>query len=314
MITLTKTTTNPAKNLRNGYTINNALIALKLSRVDDAILNYLKFFSGQIPIKGAHFLHVLPPFDLFNALYERESQSIMSNFELNKDAIEQMKNETRGRIELVNTPHIEFEVREGDPLAELLTEANEIKPDLTIIGQQDSTSFHGILARNLARKINTNALIIPEKAKPRLKRLLVPIDFSTYSIKALQIAVAIQKQLEEPAEIVCLNVYEMPNLSVYRIQRTMEQFKDMVEKDRQEAFQNFTNTYAPDAPGLIDTVLIEKAYPGTARYLLDYAMENEIDMILMGAKGHSKVERLLIGSVTEKLLTLNNQIPTLIIR
>ena len=54
--------------------------------------------------------------------------------------------------------------------------------------------------------------------------------------------------------------------------------------------------------------------PWIPHYIKEYAEENEVDFIVMGAKGHSKVELLLLGSVTEKLLSINNSIPTLIVK
>jgi nucleotide-binding universal stress UspA family protein len=34
----------------------------------------------------------------------------------------------------------------------------------------------------------------------------------------------------------------------------------------------------------------------------------------MGAKGHSQIERLLMGSVTEKVLALTTHVPVLIVK
>ena len=47
---------------------------------------------------------------------------------------------------------------------------------------------------------------------------------------------------------------------------------------------------------------------------MDYAYDKKADLIVMGAKGHSQVELLLMGSVTEKVLAVNESIPTLVVK
>jgi len=47
--------------------------------------------------------------------------------------------------------------------------------------------------------------------------------------------------------------------------------------------------------------------------ILDYADENDIDVIVMGTHGRTGLERYLIGSVTEKVVRLSN-VPVLTVR
>lgn len=296
------------------FRVNQALIAMELGPTDEAMLEYVDFFTDQIPVKAAYFLHVLPKFDLFYAMYEKEAQSLISNFEINEDVLTRMEANIKELLADKQTVFVEVDVRDGDPLEELIKNAESIDADLAIIGQSSSTNRHGILAKNLVRKIDCNALIIPDKSRKQIFKILVPIDFSENATKALQTAVALSEQLDNKVEIVCLNVYEMPNVSVYRIQKTRDQFKRMLEEDRLAAFEAFIDTHAAAAKDHITTELIEKDLPGVASYLLEYVEANDIDFITIGAKGHSKVERLLLGSVTEKLMSLNDSIPCLIVK
>lgn len=296
------------------FKIHQAFVGLELGATDKPVLEYLDFLTAIVPTDAAYFLHVLPRFDLFNTIYEKEGEAFVSNFELNEAVVRQMSAEIKSKLSNRNAMYVEFDVKEGDPLEELLKDAKAVKADLTIIGQKTGVKRHGILARNLARKISSNALIIPETTKPGLSKILVPIDFSANSARALQTALRVNARLEEPATIICVNVYELPDLSIYKVQKTREQFSQMIKEDREAAFESFLAKYAGDAKEEIKTVLIEKMHPGTAGYLHDFANENEVDLIVIGAKGHSNVELLLLGSVTEKLLALNETTPTLIVK
>jgi nucleotide-binding universal stress UspA family protein len=70
----------------------------------------------------------------------------------------------------------------------------------------------------------------------------------------------------------------------------------------------------PEYRDNLDIKLMMQKEPGVAQYILDAVDEANSDLVVMGAKGHSKVELLLLGSVTEKLLALNEHIPTLIVK
>lgn len=297
------------------YGISTALVALQLGPTDEIILNYMDFLASRIPIGTAYFIHVLPKFDLFNALYEREQESLVSNYELNDEVIGRMGTKIKGRITAMEANHIEFDVREGDPLEELLHDTEDLGADLVVIGQRAGKGYHGILAKNLARKADCNALIVPEKAtKPEIRTIVVPVDFSSHSVLALRTALGIRRRLDEKVRVICLNVYDLPNFSMYRVQKSREEIKKMLSEDREEAFKNFIENYAPEDAGKIEIALVEREQPDTVSFILEFAEKEKADMIVIGAKGHSKVELLLLGSVTEKLLSENKQIPTLVVK
>lgn len=286
-----------------------SLIALELADVDEPVLSFFDFFSGQIPVGAAYFVHVLPKLDFF-----MEGQSTVHPYEIDRETLRKMEDKILDRLSHKNSIYVEFDVKEGNPLEEILKDAEDVGADLVVIGQRSDTEVHGVLAKNLVRKVKGNALVVPDKAQPSIRKILVPIDFSANSIRALQTAIALNKRLDVPAKLVCLNIYDMPNLSVYKTGKSREQLKNMLEEDRTNAFRAFLHTYANEIEDQIETVLVERDLPGIARYILDFAAENEVDFIVMGAKGHSKVDLLLMGSVTEKLLTLNENIPTMVVK
>lgn len=48
-----------------------------------------------------------------------------------------------------------------------------------------------------------------------------------------------------------------------------------------------------------------------SRAISDYAMTNDIDLIVMGSRGHGTIQRLMVGSVTEQVTRIVS-IPVLI--
>lgn len=294
--------------------VKQLLMGLEMGGADEALLQYLDFLSEIIPVNAGFFLHVVPEFDLLTPMFRKEVMPLSGVNILKETLVNRMGGEisrllTNGRIK-----NVKYKVDEGSPLEELLIEAEALTPDLVVIGQKRFANSHGILAKNLARKVTSNALVIPEQARRSLRTILVPVDFSAYSARALKAAVAINKRLEEPARILALNVYEMPNVSAYMMSKTETEFRRMVEEDRMAAFDAFIATHLSEGEENVEQQLVEKDRPGIAHYVMDYAKEQDVDFIVMGARGHSKVELLLLGSVTESVLAGNKHIPTLVVK
>ena len=295
------------------FKADNSLIAIKLLESNQVLLNYLEFFFKIIPAKKLQFVHVLPVFDAFHAFVEKNEDHFRNLVALNEAVSNDIQNNIRENFADFDG-EIQVEVREGNPLSELLKISENQTNDLTIIGQSSINNQHGILSKKLARKTKSNALVIPDYVSPQLKKILVPIDFSDHSAKALNTAISLAEQMETTPSITCLNVFEMPDINVYTIQKGAAQFKKMVEQDRKNAFERFMRKHVPNFSVPVQFEVVEKSMPGTASYILEYAEKNDYDFLAIGAKGHSTIERLLLGSVTESLLAANNFIPCLIVK
>ncbi len=88
---------------------------------------------------------------------------------------------------------------------------------------------------------------------------------------------------------------------------TMEEVRDQVQQHGERIV-----TTAIDRMSAVDTVsAIESGNPHEV--ILDYADENDIEMIVMGTHGRTGVDRYLIGSVTEKVVRLA-EVPVVSVR
>lgn len=307
--------TRPAvKKIIAPYTVDQALIGLGLEEADKSTLRYLNFFSTQIPFTAAYFLHVLPKLNILTAFYEKESQLLISDKALYSDMRNQLKHEVKGLLSTWDDVYMEYDIVEGDPLAEIVKSASSLQADLLVIGQKKGTSARNIFAKNLARSTTADAIIIPVNAKSKISTILVPIDFSDNSVKALEAAIAVHKQLKGPVQIICLHIYDMPNTNYFRDEAPWLKVKSTVEKNLADGFNSFLETVAAEYKNRIAIALVERQTTGTASFIMDFAKANEVDFMVMGARGHSKVHLLLMGSVTENVLDTNDNIPILIIR
>jgi nucleotide-binding universal stress UspA family protein len=295
------------------FEVNYLLAALEMGKADESVLRFLQFMTKLLPVKSANFLHVLPKLDLYYTDIGQNTQSLMQNFEHQDEVAEEMRLKVSRYLDAENGPLVHFSTKNGNPLEEVLQEARISGADLLVVGQRSGSGNHGILARNLVRKSNGNTLIIPEQSRASLQTILVPVDFSAHSLRALELAIGINRSLVKKAKIICVNVFELPAVFSYKVRHSYEALKQMMEEDRMAAFKDFLSGYALDEEH-IEMALIEQGYGNIGAFLYQFCEDHHADLIVVGAKGHSKVELLLLGSVTEKLLTLNQNIPTLVVK
>lgn len=296
---------------RSEFAIHRALIALEAGATDRSILQYVNFFLKLTPVERLSFLHVLPVPDFWDDL-ENEAEHFTQDSTAQLEALKDLKLRTLAQLELREGIQTDFGIRQGSPLEELLAEAKILDADLIVTGLSTRRGAHGILAKTLARHATCNTLIIPDLSQAHLTNILVPIDFSSDSAKALRMAVAINEMLTLPAKITCAHVYDVPDLNWYKIQRTEHELQGMLEKNRQDAMTKFLSREIPQYHDAIETVLIPKMKPAIGSYIMETADDTNADLIIMGAKGHSQIERLLMGSVTEKVLALTTHVPVLV--
>ncbi|GIV31643.1 MAG: hypothetical protein KatS3mg029_0994 [Saprospiraceae bacterium] len=291
------------------FEIKHALVCLDLSNNDKAVLDYLSKFKNLLQIQKATVMHVVPAVQLYHAGTSSTLQPITTEVAA---AIQQMV----AKKQITEDPKkTKVLVVEGDPLEEILAEIEKSKIDLVVLGKSEEEGSFGLLMKNTLRKTTAHALVVPAGTKKKLSKIMVPFDFSPNSIQALKTALRLNERLDKPAKVFAVNVYELPSIQTYRIGKTEEEVRQFLLEDRREAFQHFLSTYfTEEERQLIDPQIVELKQSSIGKELVDFADKKKVNLIVQGAKGHSKVALLLLGSVSEKVLQLTKHIPVLVIR
>jgi nucleotide-binding universal stress UspA family protein len=132
-----------------------------------------------------------------------------------------------------------------------------------------------------------------------IRRILCPIDFSDYSRRALDHAIAIARWYE--SKITAVHVFSPAPATVYGPGPVVFEPVVLTGVDREEliaATKRFVE--AESAPGIpIETIVREG---NIAKEILAQAADSDADLLVIGTHGRSGFERLLLGSVTEKVL------------
>ena len=295
--------------------LNSILVGLELDAPDKGILRFVKTLHEEITTREVHFLHIVPDHRPISLSVSGEiSEEWATDLELKNDLKEHINALLRTWYGPVVPQSWQTDIVEGNPLEVLLDSAATLEADAVIIGSHADHSQHMVDPPRLARKLPVDAFIVPDKATGEITNILVPIDFSGYSIRALHKAIALRESLRGPATLTVVHVYELPNFSLYRTSRTPDQWESMISKAKLEALDIFLYSNAKAYRDSIQTAVVKKDLPGLPQYILNYAETHGTDLLVMGAKGHSPVDLLLMGSVTEKVIRETDSIPVWVVR
>jgi nucleotide-binding universal stress UspA family protein len=123
-----------------------------------------------------------------------------------------------------------------------------------------------------------------------LKKILAPTDFSDLSARGVRYACQLAKEVG--AELIILNVVLLDETNVVD-KREMERHKKRLDEFIAE------NIAGAGADLKIRNV-VDAGQPFGA--IIDWAEKERIDLIVMSSHGRSGLSRMLIGSVTDKIL------------
>ncbi len=151
---------------------------------------------------------------------------------------------------------------------------------------------------------NTNSNQSTEGKKtlenPQISNILVPIDFSFYSRRALEYAVLFARTFD--AQIYLLNILEIPEFDFENITLEPPQFEDYVNKKIYKKLTDLAHQLIPkDVPYV---KMVEVGVPG--QKIVEVAKEKEMDLIIMATHGHSTLEMRIFGSVAQKVIRSAN--------
>jgi nucleotide-binding universal stress UspA family protein len=135
------------------------------------------------------------------------------------------------------------------------------------------------------------------------KHILVAIDGSSYSQKALPTAIEVAQKFESDVFILHVREHDRGRAAVYSIETPAEATRLMADAVKS----------VRDAGISARGELKEVAAGHVAKAIIETAGANNVDLIVMGSRGLSDVQGLLLGSVTHKVLQMA-EVPVLIDR
>ena len=171
------------------------------------------------------------------------------------------------------------------PFAAIIEEAEKIQPNLIVLGRYGRTAlvrlFMGSVTARVIGLSPFNVLVVPRDTSLTFRRLLVASDGSDFSRAALTEAVAMAARAD--AELLGVAVAREEG-EILEAQEIVHGLLTAANRDG-VSFQGFSPQGVAADEGIIRV-----------------ALENHVDLIVMGSHGRTGFQRLLMGSVTERVI------------
>ncbi len=293
--------------------LKNVLVALDLTEMDENLLKVAGFFYRNPSVEQVTFAHIIPSLVLPEGIQDIIHGLGAPGFQLNEMVSEKIDAEVRAKWSGILHKEKPFGVRveEGKPFKNLLNLLKQTEANLLLVGKKKSGSSGGIVSKMVARNAECAVCFVTENPSLAFKNVLVPMDFSRYSIRAIQMAKELTAGIPG-AIITALHVLDYPPTSQYLTGKYGLLVTDW-ESKLENLFSKMLKKHKIDSEG-IEFVGLKNEYFDTTAHIREFATAHKADFILMGAKGHHAFDDLFLGSVTEKLVTVIDEIPVLVVR
>lgn len=271
-------------------------------------LKYAKYIAGltKAEIIGVHVIP-LPVQLLFEEL--REEDAKFSEWQSRAEKKVTSRFAAVGRQ--LSKSGIKFEgvILKGIPNEKIREFSRLRKADFIVMGKQGHGLIESMMVGSETVKVLKNShipVLAVKGAGPRrqvsINKILVPIDLSDDSESALNYAFDLAALTESPVTVVYalrLDMYaqDMPasaldiviKQSVKELQKRVDNARTLFERTRKTKLKK-----------TVKTEVIHGLSPAIS--IANYARKNSFDLIVINTHGRTGIKRLILGSVTERLI------------
>ncbi len=282
-----------------------AIVGLDLTKMDEILINKVSKMAQFLGIEKIYFTHVAKELVL--------PDEIKTHFpDLANSADEAIRAEVQDLIDKAHIDeklHIEVLIEEGKPMDTLCRWAKIKEVDLIVMGRKEELEGSGSLAKNMAHRAPCSVVFFTEKSGLDIpKKILIPMDFSDHSIMSMMFAERVAE--EQGCEIVGLHIYTIPT-GYYKTGKSHEEFAEIMENHAKKDYKNFIEKHNFKA---FECIYKLKDDGNEGRFIINQAKEIGADLILMGSRGRTPSAAVLLGSIAEKLVNINNLVPMFVIK
>jgi nucleotide-binding universal stress UspA family protein len=288
-------------------TLKRIMVGLDLSEMDDTLIRYTAFLCSISEIERVYFIHAEKSLDIPTEVLESMPNGMTADEKLRNSLLDKV-----GQYFGPDSPvQVDVQVVEGSPLKELLHWSKIKQIDLVLAGRKFHMRGSGVLAQKLLRTGRVSVLFVPENVEqPRLNHIVVSVDFSEYSMMALDRM--LHSALPRPeVRITCLHAYQVPT-GYITLGISYEDFDERMKGFARDKFDQVLARF----PELRDRATLrlvkQEDDDDIGELVVVEAKRAKADLLVIGAKGKSAAALFVLGSVTEKILRHNDDIPMIV--
>ena len=268
--------------------LKNLLLATDFSKSSDYVLenaiDLAKIFQSKITL-----IYVLP-----NNIENEKAKQLLKEFSIKQ--LDLINDKIKQEGVKVSKPILEY----GDFSDKIIQTAEKVHANMIIIGAgeklKDNVFILGSNAEKIIKKSSKPVFVVKSGKQLSINKILCPVDFSAQSNRALKNAITMAHRFK--AELVIFTVYEVSYLYSIRHKINLEKQIENIRKEHQKEFDIFLENF--NFTGLDVTKELEQGVP--AIEILKAIEKHNADLLIIGTTGKSGMSKILMGSVTEKVI------------
>ncbi|MCK9418259.1 MAG: universal stress protein [Nitrospirae bacterium] len=186
-------------------------------------------------------------------------------------------------------------------------EAAKNKVSMIIMGRRGRSGLKRLMMGSVTSRVighaPCNVLVVPKAAQVDFKSIVVATDGSKYSLAAASEAIGLAKQ--NKSELTVISVVPSELMTPTDIDLTMTHKELIADKEMHEAEKNVKSVKeAAQKEGVAVKAFVMSGRPADA--IIEIARDKNADLIVLGSHGRTGLEKLLMGSVAERVIVLSS--------
>jgi nucleotide-binding universal stress UspA family protein len=188
--------------------------------------------------------------------------------------------------------------RTDQPYKAIVEEAEKIKSDVIVMGRRGRTGLKKVLMGSVTAKVigysPCNVFVVPKDSEIKVDNIMVATDGSKYCEVAEREAISMSKRCYPRVQKTFALSVAPNGTDLPRAQANVERVK---EKAKEQGVE------------IEPLAIVGRRY----EVILKTAKEKSVDIIIMGTHGRTGIEKLLMGSVSERVVGLSH-CPVLVVK
>ncbi|MFU8804559.1 MAG: universal stress protein [Bradymonadaceae bacterium] len=199
-------------------------------------------------------------------------------------------------------PRVEFLTPVGNPIEGIIAAAKAEMASLIVAGTKGASRVQELLLGSTANRLVRQSdlpvvLCPPETEGAHLKTIVVPVDFSKASLESVRSAARLARQFD--ARLRLMHAFVLPEITA--LQTSVANVSTQLQQIAAGKKQQVDEFCAPAGlEGLDYTITIVQQPPHLA--IVDFAREQQADLVCMGSHGRRGWARFFLGNTAEKVL------------
>ncbi|ETN95522.1 Nucleotide-binding universal stress protein, UspA family [Zhouia amylolytica] len=279
-------------------TINNILVALDLSDIDETLIKYAAYLADSLQAEKVYFVHNIKKYEIIE-LFEDELAELnleeMIGDELNETVAHNFKSKVEWEVLISNDPYTES-------LINYIVNKYEIQ--LTLVGNKNKVKGTGVMSGKLLHMLKCHILSVPKNIAPEITKLCIGTDFSNASRKSFVMANFLRKNVG--CKVKAMHIYNVPlQFSPYL---PKENLIPTIEKHIEEKSKKFIKRLKEYGDG-IEFEIVPGRSSSVPENLIHQCLKEKFDMLMISDKGGNTFSSLVIGNVTDELFNEDLEFP-----